>query len=476
MRSIALALVASLIWLVMDGHAADAEKPNIVIIYADDLGYGDLSCYGHPSIRTPNLDRMAAEGMRFTNFYSAGEVCTPSRAALLTGRYPVRSGMCHDEFRVLRTRAKGHLPLDEITLPELLKERGYRTGIVGKWHLGVWYLNPDGHPSKHGFDHVFCVPHSNDMNPAKGTPAGARKELEQKESWWNTPLYRDNELVAQPVEQSTLTRRYTEEAVKFIHEQKSGPFFLYFAHTFPHILLFASERFRGKSGAGIYGDVVEELDWSVGEVLGALEKEGLAKNTLVIFSSDNGPWLTMGLAGGSAGPLRDGKGSTFEGGMREPAIARWPGKISPGMVQHEIATTMDLFVTLAKLGGATPPADRPIDGVDIAPLLFGTNQVEHPPFFYYRGSQLYAVRNGPWKAHLITREAYGTDLPAPHDPPLLYHLGRDPGERFDVAAEHPEAVAEIMKIVAQHRAGMKAAPSQLVEMANPQQTGKKQTE
>jgi arylsulfatase A-like enzyme len=465
MKSFAPTLAALAIQLAFACSAHAADKPNIVIIYADDLGYGDLGCYGSPTIRTPNLDRLAAEGMRFTDFYSAAEVCTPSRAALLTGRYPVRSGMCHDEFRVLRTRAKGHLPLNEVTLPELLKERGYSTGIVGKWHLGVWYLNPDGHPSKHGFDSVFCVPHSNDMNPARGTPPGARKELVQQASWWNTPLYRGTDLIAQPVDQSTLTRQYTEEAVKFIHDKKEGPFFLYFAHTFPHIPLFASDRFRGKSLAGLYGDVVEELDWSVGEVLGALEKEGLAKNTLVIFSSDNGPWITMGLAGGSAGPLRDGKGSTFEGGMREPAIARWPGRIPAGVVQHEIATTMDLFLTLAKLGGATPPTDRPIDGIDIAPLLFDRGKVERGPFFFYRGSQLYAVRMGPWKAHLITRAAYGPDTAAPHDPPLLYHLGHDPGERFDVAAEHPDVVAQIAKVVAQHRAEMRPAPSQLIELA-----------
>jgi arylsulfatase A-like enzyme len=474
MRSFGFAFVALLVWLITDGHAAETDRPNIVIIYADDLGYGDLGCYGNPNIRTPNLDRLAADGMRFTNFYSAAEVCTPSRAALLTGRYPVRSGMCHDEFRVLRTRAKGHLPLDEITLPELLKSRGYTTGIIGKWHLGVWSLNPDGHPSKHGFDHVFCVPHSNDMNPARGSPPAAQKHLEHNESWWNTPIYRDNELVAQPVEQSTLTRRYTEEAVKFIQAQKSGPFFLYFAHTLPHIPLFASDRFRGKSAAGIYGDVIEELDWSVGEVIAALEREGLSKNTLVIFSSDNGPWLTMGLAGGSAGPLRDGKGSTFEGGMREPAIARWPGKIAAGVVQHEVATTMDLFVTLTKLAGAAPPGDRPIDGIDIAPLLFGNGKVERPPFFYYRGSQLYAVRMGPWKAHLITRAAYGRDTPAPHDPPLLYHLGRDPGERFDMAAEQPVVIAEIMKVVAEHRAAMQPAPSQLIETVPQPQPGKTQ--
>src|SRR5215207_7513541 len=205
------------------------DKPNIIIIYADDLGYGDLACYGHPSHRTPNLDRMAAEGMRFTDFYSAAEVCTPSRAALLTGRYPIRSGMCDYQKRVLLGKSTGHLPAEEVTIAELLKERGYATGIVGKWHLGVWSNNPDGHPSKHEFDMVFGVPHSNDMNPAKGAPKAARKRLDQDAAWWNTPLYRGTEIVEQPADQATLTRRYTEEAVSFIAKNKAQPFFLYFA-------------------------------------------------------------------------------------------------------------------------------------------------------------------------------------------------------------------------------------------------------
>jgi arylsulfatase A-like enzyme len=447
-------------------RSATSERPNIVIIYADDLGYGDLACYGNPSIRTPNLDRMAAQGMRFTDFYSAGEVCTPSRAALLTGRYAIRSGMCDYERRVLLRRSKGHLPADEITLPELLKERGYATGMVGKWHLGVWSINPEGHPTKHGFDYFFGLPHSNDMDPAPDAPKAARKRLDQQAAWWNSPLYRGTELVEQPTDQSTLTRRYTEEAVKYIREHKEKPFFLYYAHTFPHIPLFASERFRGKSAAGLYGDVVEELDWSVGEVLEALKREGLEKKTIVVFSSDNGPWVFMEKAGGSAGPLRDGKGSTWEGGMREPAIAWWPGKVPAGVVQHEIATTMDLFVTFAKLAGATVPTDRPIDGVDIAPLLFGTGSVERDAFFYYRGEQLYAARLGPWKAHFITRTGYGPDPAVAHDPPLLFNVAEDPGERYSVpAAERPEIVARIMEAVSKHRANLKPAPSQLVEFA-----------
>jgi arylsulfatase A len=447
-------------------ESATSEQPNIVIIYADDLGYGDLACYGHPSIRTPNLDRMAAEGMRFTDFYSAAEVCTPSRAALLTGRYPIRSGMCDYQRRVLLRRSKGHLPADEVTLPELLKGRGYSTALIGKWHLGVWSINPEGHPMKHGFDHFFGLPHSNDMDPAPGAPKAARKRLDQQAAWWNSPLYRGTELVEQPTDQSSLTRRYTEEAVKFIRENKAKPFFLYYAHTFPHIPLFASERFRGKSAAGVYGDAVEELDWGVGEVLEALRREGVEKKTIVIFSSDNGPWTSMEKAGGSAGLLREGKGSTWEGGMRVPAIAWWPGKVPAGVVQREMATTMDLFVTFAKLAGAAAPSDRPIDGVDISPLLFNTGKFERDAFFYYRGQQLYAARLGPWKAHFITRTGYGPDPAEPHDPPLLFNLGDDPGERFNVAAsERPDVIANIAAAVGKHRANLQPAPSQLLEFA-----------
>ncbi len=452
--------------LALPFRAASASRPpNIVIIYADDLGYGDLGCYGHPSIRTPHLDRMAAEGMRFTDFYSAAEVCTPSRAALLTGRYPIRSGMCHDQFRVLRNRSKGHLPLDEITLPELLQSRGYTTALIGKWHLGVWSINPDGHPSKHGFDHVFGLPHSNDMNPSPGNPPKATSRLDQDARWWNAPLYRGTNLVEQPADQTTLTRRYTEEAAAFIHQHRRQPFFLYLAHSFPHVPLFASNPFRGRSPAGLYGDVVEELDWSVGEVLKALRRDHLAERTLVIFSSDNGPWRIMDLAGGSAGPLRDGKGSTWEGGMRVPAIAWWPGRVPAGVVQREMASTMDLFVTCAKLAGAPVPPDRPIDGVDLAPLLFGRGSVERPPFLYYRGATLYAARVGPWKAHFITRTGYGPDPAVAHPTPALYHLGWDPGENHDIATNHLEVLARLQSAVEQTKATIQPARSQLIELA-----------
>ena len=442
-------------------RAAEASPPNFVVIFADDLGYGDLGCYGHPTIRTPNLDRMAAEGTRFTDFYSAAEVCTPSRAALLTGRYPIRSGMCHDRFRVLRAASTGHLPLTEVTLPELLKTRGYATGLIGKWHLGVWSNNPDGHPSKHGFDFNFGLPHSNDMNPAPGAPKGAPGRLDQDPAWWQAPLYRGQELIEKPADQTTLTRRYTEEAEKFIAEKKGGPFFLYMAHTFPHVPLFSSASQRGKSPRGPYGDVVEEIDASVGRVLDAIRTAGIERNTLVIFTSDNGPWLIQGRAGGSAGLLRDGKGSTWEGGMRVPGLAWWPGTVPAGRVCHEVAATMDLRPTFTALAGATVPADRPIDGIDILPVLKGTGPAPREAYFYYRGNQLFAVRLGQWKVHFQTQPGYGTPRPTAHEPPLVFDLAADPSEAFDVAASHPEIVAQARAAVEKHRTGLDAAPTQL---------------
>jgi len=434
-----------------------------VIILADDLGYGDLGCYGHPSIRTPNLDRMAAEGMRFTDFYSAAEVCTPSRAGLLTGRYPIRSGMCHNQFRVLRNKSTGHLPDDEITLAEHLKTKGYATGCVGKWHLGVWSNNPAGHPRKHGFDFFFGLPHSNDMDPKPGiTPKGAPGRLDQDAEWWNAPLYRNEELIEQPADQTTLTRRYAEQAANFITEHKDGPFFLYFPHTFPHVPLFTSAEQKGKSLRGLYGDVVEELDAAVGRVLDTLRSTGLDKNTLVFFTSDNGPWLIQDLAGGTAGLLREGKGSTWEGGMRVPGIAWWPGKIKAGSVQHEPASTLDLFPTASKLSEAAMPADRAYDGSDITPLLLGEGTVEREEaYLFYRGARLYAARLGPWKAHFITQPAYGNEKPEAHDPAWLFNVVEDPGERFECSAEHADIVAQIKASAERVQATIKPAPTQL---------------
>lgn len=432
------------------------RPPNIIIIFADDLGYGDLGCCGSPTIRTPQLDRMAAEGLRFTDFYSAAEVCTPSRAALLTGRYPIRSGMCGNR-RVLFPNSKGGLPPAEITIAEALKPHGYATAHLGKWHLGI---HEGSRPLDQGFERSFGLPYSNDMDGRPGLPRGASGLPNPPHDGWNVALLRDGKVIEQPADQTTLTRRYTEEAVRFIREKKGGPFFLYFAHTFPHVPLFASPAFKGRSRAGIFGDAVEELDWSVGQVLDTLRKEGLAQRTLVFFTSDNGPWLIMGDQGGSAGPLRDGKGSTWEGGMRVPGIAWMPGRIRPGAAS-ELAHAMDLFPTALSLAGVTLPGGVTLDGVDLAPLLFESNPLPERPFFYYRGDQLFACRLGQWKAHFKTQTGYGRPKAETHEPPLLFHLGRDPSENRNVAAGHPQVIARIQQAVKAHQAGVVAGEPQL---------------
>jgi len=435
-----------------------AAKPNFIIIFCDDLGYGDLSCFGHPTIRTPNVDRMAAEGQRWTNFYVGASVCTPSRAALLTGRLPIRSGMCSDKRRVLFPDSASGLPAREVTIAEALKTRGYTTGCIGKWHLG--HLKPYL-PTNNGFDSYFGIPYSNDMDRVAGE--GRQAFWEPKTEYWNVPLMRDEEIVERPADQNTITKRYSAEAVTFIKKNKSKPFFLYLAHNLPHVPLFVSKDFRDTSLRGLYGDVVEEIDHGVGLIFDTLRREGLAESTFVVFTSDNGPWLIFDEHGGSAGPLREGKGCTFEGGMREPCVMWWPGKIKPGVV-NDMGATMDLYTTIITLAGGKIPSDRVVDGMDLSPALFGTGPSPRKTMFYYRGARLFAARKGQYKAHFITKSAYGKDKEVKHDPPLLYHLGHDPGEKYDISKDHPEVIADIQKEVALHMAKLVPGEDQLAKI------------
>lgn len=424
---------------------AARRPPNLVVLFADDLGYGDLGCFGHPTLRTPHLDRLAAEGARLTQFYSAAEVCTPSRAALLTGRYPMRCGMASDRRRVLFPNSGGGLPTDEITLADRLKQAGYATACIGKWHLG--HL-PQYLPTRRGFDQYYGIPYSNDMRPC--------------------PLMEDERVIEEPVDQTTLTRRYTERAIRFIEANQARPFFIYFPHTFPHVPLYASDRFLDTSPRGLYGDVVEELDWSCGQIIDALRRLKLSEQTLVIFTSDNGPWLIQRLRGGSAGLLRGGKGSTWEGGMREPTIAWWPGHIASAQTVTGLGSTLDLMATGCALAGCEPPDDRTLDSHNLLPMLTGDAVSPRRDMFYWRGRRFMAARLGPWKAHYVTHPGYGNDGPAEHDPPLLFQLEHDPGEQYNVAGEHPEVLVEIAAAVAAHRAGLADAPASQLDLPLPE--------
>jgi arylsulfatase A-like enzyme len=434
------------------------NKPNMIVVFCDDLGYGDLSVFGHPTIHTPNLDRMAAEGQKWTQFYVAASVCTPSRAALMTGRYPVRTGMCSDVRRVLFPDSAGGLPESEITIARVLKNQGYATACVGKWHLGDL---PQYLPTSHGFDTYFGIPYSNDMDRVGGSDYIETCKNPTIEDF-EVPLMRDKEVIERPANQHTITKRYTKEVTTFIRDHQKESFFIYFAHSMPHVPLFRSDEFAGDSRRGIYGDVIQEIDWSVGQVLDTLRETGLDENTLVVFTSDNGPWLLFDQHGGSAGLLKDGKGTTFEGGMREPTIFWWPGKIKPGVIM-DLGSTLDLFPTCCALAGAELPRDRVYDGWDLSPVLFEGQPSPRQAMFYYRGTKLYAVRKGAYKAHFITQSAYGNFEPEAHDPPLLYDLDEDPGETFNVADQHPDVMKEILELVAEHNANMTRGQDCLAE-------------
>ncbi|MGY5851153.1 sulfatase family protein [Salegentibacter sp. F14] len=445
-----------LLWLIllfgMDSSAqskeADQIQPNVIIIFVDDLGYGDLSSFGHPTIKTPNIDKMAQEGVKLTQFYVGASICTPSRAALLTGRLPVRSGMAGSENsgNVLYPRSTGGLPQSEITLAEAVREQGYTTGIIGKWHLG--HL-PEFLPLNHGFDYYFGIPYSNDMVPPRYKKA---PEL---------PLYENHKIIESDPDQNLLTRRYTEKAIEFIKENKDQPFFLYYPNNFPHTPLHASNKFENSSKRGLYGDVVQEIDWSVGEILKTLKQLEIDKNTLVVFTSDNGPWLKRRKNGGSAGLLYEGKASTYEGGFRVPAVVRWPGEIPDNQITDALTSTMDFFPTIMKLAGSPLPKDRRLDGVNIMPLLKGEKKQANDVIYYYLRDKLYAIRKGSWKAHFITKASYSKEAPKAHDPPLLYNIDEDPSEKYEVGAKFPEKIEEIKRIYKEHQLSLEPVKSQL---------------
>ncbi|MDF1812249.1 MAG: sulfatase [Verrucomicrobiales bacterium] len=429
-----------------------AKSPNFVVIFCDDLGYGDLSCFGNPSIKTPNLDRMASEGQKWTQFYVADPVCTPSRAGLLTGRYPIRNGMSSAKRVVLFPDSANGLAPSEITIAEVLKQKDYATAAVGKWHLG--HL-PPYLPINQGFDSYFGIPYSNDMDRIKG--ADNYRKMADDPNWYpntqqyNVPLMDGAKIIEQPADQNTITKRYTEKAVEYIGNNKDKPFFLYLAHSLPHIPLFCHPDFRGKSMGSLYGDVIEEIDWSVGQVLEAVQKAGIADNTVVVFSSDNGPWLSFKTHGGSAGPLRAGKGTTFEGGQRVPTIFWGPGIVKPGMVT-EMGSTMDLMNTFATLAGAEIPSDRKMDSYDLSPVLTGTGKSPRSEFHYWTRAELHAIRSGKWKLHIKQREMVNYGRQVEMDKPELYDLVADISEAHDVAKTHPEVVAEMQKKIEAHLA------------------------
>lgn len=430
--------------------ALSIQRPNIVMILADDLGYGDLGCYGHPRFKTPNLDRMASEGVRLTQFNTPMPFCAPTRAALLTGRYPFRCGLSTNPAPDAGPAADAvALPPGEITLAQVLKHAGYATGMVGKWHLG--HQSPNERPTRRGFDEYIGIPYSNDMRPVR--------------------LIEGEKEVEYPVVQATLTRRYTERALRFFERNRARPFFLYFAHAMPHKPLACSEAFYKKSGAGLYGDVLAELDWSVGQMLARLEALGLDTRTLVLFTSDNGPWY-----GGSTGGLRGMKSTTWEGGFRVPCIARWPGRLPSGVVCRAPAVTMDLFATALAAAEVPLPQDRVIDGKDLLPLFSGKVRDVHDVVFGQQGPRLATVRDGRWKLHVLAagdtradptarrwldpRAPDGVTILAPFEQSQpaeypgvgtgdlprgmsLFDLENDPAEQHDVAAQHGDVVARL---------------------------------
>jgi len=435
------------------------KAPNVVIIFMDDMGYGDPACYNGLLYQTPNIDKLAAEGMRFTNFYAAQAVCSASRAALLTGCYPNRIGISG----ALAPWSKIALNPKEETIASVLKKSGYKTGMVGKWHLGskAPYL-----PLHYGFDEYLGLPYSNDMWPVDYDGKPITDTTNNRIKYPILPLLEGDKpvrYIKTLEDQGELTSIYTKRATEFIKKNKNAPFFLYLAHSMVHVPIAASPRFKGKSKLGLFGDVMMEVDWSVGEVMKSLRENGIDQNTVVVFTSDNGPWLNFGNHAGNTGGFREGKGASFEGGQREPCIARWPGKIPAGTICNKISSTLDLLPTIAQLCGATLPANK-IDGVNIASLLF--NQPEANPrdelAYYYKSNDLEAIRKGKWKLvfphssrtykkYLPGKDGYPAPTPEVPVELALYDLSSDPGETQDVKANHADIVSQLELVANKYR-------------------------
>ncbi|MBI5775360.1 MAG: sulfatase [Verrucomicrobia bacterium] len=446
MRLLFAALFPCLLGLSWSAPAA-SRPPNVIVIFCDDMGYADIGPFGCTAYQTPNLDRMAKEGRKFTNFHVSQAVCSASRTALLTGCYNNRVGI----HGALGPGSKIGIHANEMTMAEVFKQKGYATGMAGKWHLGH---HPQFLPVRHGFDEYFGLPYSNDMWPYHPEA--------KKGTYPPLPLIEGDKVIdveITPDEQPNLTTWYAGRAVKFIEKNKDRPFFFYLANSMPHVPLFVSDKFKGKSGAGLYGDVIQEIDWSVGQVLGALKKHGLDDNTLVVFTSDNGPWLSYGTHAGSAGPLREGKGTAWEGGTRVPCVMRWPGKLPAGTSSGEMLMTIDLLPTFAKLIGAKLPAHT-IDGLDVWPLLAGAKGAKNPHdayWSYYAQNELQAIfsSDGRWKLQLphgyrtLAGRPGGKDgIPAKYEnakveQPQLYDLSKNIGEKTDVAGANPDVVKRL---------------------------------
>ncbi|WP_353718552.1 sulfatase [Dyadobacter sp. 676] len=433
-----LITAAAVLLAMLTAQAQTQRKPNIVVILADDLGYGDIGAFGATDIRTPNIDGLAAHGIKLTSFYSASPVCSPTRAALITGRYPRRLGIDHVFFPESFTG----IPSDEVTIAEALKGNGYRTAIFGKWHLGH---HRQFLPLQNGFDEYYGIPYSNDM--------------------MGIVYLRGNDVDSIRVNQKYITQTYTKEAVRFIGQNKDRPFFLYITHNMPHVPIYASPEFEGKSKRGLYGDVIEELDWSVGEVMKALKTNGLEENTLVVFTSDNGPWLIFDVEGGSAGPLRQGKGTTFEGGQRVPAVAYWPGKIKAGSVYDGLASQLDLYPTIISLTGSQKTQTRkPLDGEDISPVLFGKGKRKGDEFAYYSNGVIEAYRKGDWKIRLPQKDVkMGSVVIVPATDTLLFNLKTDVGEQNNLLRSNPAKAKELLLSLEAYKRRIGATPPALVQ-------------